>query len=254
MAKEGTIKIRLTGDSSEAEAAIENVGTSAGKLESIFQGVGQHLGSALTDGLGVITDQIGAAMDIGAGKDKLQAQLGLSAEDADRYGKIAGDLYKGAWGDSLDDVNNTLALITQNIGEGNDEWLKSTAALTTDFAATFGQDAEGITSAIATMLNTGIAQSSEEAFDILTKGMQSGANKADDLLDTFTEYPTLFRELGLNGTEAMGLISQSLQAGARDSDFVADALKEFSLRAKNGSETTAEGFKATGLGWPWTLR
>jgi hypothetical protein len=45
----------------------------------------------------------------------------------------------------------------------------------------------------------------------------------------------------------MGLISQSLQAGARDSDFVADALKEYSIRAKDGSTTTAEGFKAIGL-------
>lgn len=242
-----TVKIKLLADPGNTKATTAEVESSFDGMSAAVTGIFAGLGSQLGSIFGGIGDQLNAALDVGKSQDKLAAQLGLTGDEAAKYGKIAGDLYKGAWGESLDEVNGVIAQVTQNIGEGNEQWLKDTSALTLDFASTFEQDTAGVTRAIATMLNTGIAQSSEEAFDILTKGMQGGANKADDLLDTFTEYPTLFRELGLNGTEAMGLISQSLQAGARDSDFVADALKEFSIRAKDGSTTTAEGFKAIGL-------
>lgn len=242
-----TVKIKVLADAGNTKEVTADVEKSFDGMGSAVTGIFAGLGSQLGSVFGGISDQLNAALDVGKGQDKLAAQLGLSADDAKKYGKVASDLYAGAWGESLDDVNNTLAQVTKNIGEGNDEWLKSTSALTLDFATTFGQDAQGITAAIGTMLNTGVAQSSEEAFDILTKGMQLGADKGGDLLDTFTEYPTLFRELGLNGADAMGLINQGLQAGARNSDVVADGLKEFSIRAKDGSKATGTAFLALGL-------
>ncbi|MET9965643.1 phage tail tape measure protein, partial [Streptomyces sp. NPDC006356] len=97
------------------------------------------------------------------------------------------------------------------------------------------------------MLKTGLAKNADEAFDILTAGFQSGANKADDLLDTFGEYGTQFRKFGLDGQTATGLLTQGLKAGARDADIVADSIKEFSIRAIDGSESTKAGFEAIGL-------
>src|SRR5690606_28075664 len=41
--------------------------------------------------------------------------------------------------------------------------------------------------------------------------------------------------------------SQAIKAGARDSDKAADAIKEFAIRAIDGSDTTKEGFKGIGL-------
>jgi phage-related minor tail protein len=97
------------------------------------------------------------------------------------------------------------------------------------------------------MLKTGLAKSSEEAMDILVKATQNGVNKSEDLLDTMNEYGVQFKKLGLDGPHAMGLLSQAIKAGARDSDTAADAIKEFSIRAVDGSKTTAAGFKALGL-------
>ena len=51
----------------------------------------------------------------------------------------------------------------------------------------------------------------------------------------------------VDGADAIGLISQGLQGAARDSDVVADSLKEFSIRAVDGSKSTAEGFAAIGF-------
>jgi phage-related minor tail protein len=111
----------------------------------------------------------------------------------------------------------------------------------------FGQDLNGTVNAVGQMMRTGLAKNGQEALDILTVGFQQGNDKAGDLLDTFNEYGTQFRKVGLDGKTAMGLISQGLKAGARDADIVADSIKEFSIRAVDGSKTTAAGFAALGL-------
>jgi hypothetical protein len=110
-----------------------------------------------------------------------------------------------------------------------------------------GEETLPITRAVSQLLKTGLAKNAKEAFDLLTRGQQLGINKSEDLLDTFNEYGTQFRKLGLSGSDALGLINQLLQGGARDSDVAADAIKEFSIRAVDGSKTTSDGFKSLGL-------
>ncbi|WP_435829141.1 hypothetical protein [Saccharopolyspora shandongensis] len=56
-----------------------------------------------------------------------------------------------------------------------------------------------------------------------------------------------FQKFGLDAQTATRLLVQGMQAGSRNSDLVADAIKEFSIRAVDGSATTAEGFEAIGL-------
>ena len=73
-----------------------------------------------------------------------------------------------------------------------------------------------------------------------TKATQLGLNNSEDFLDTVNEYGTQFRKLGLTGAESIGLMSQAVKAGARDTDLAADALKEFSIRAIDGSELSAK--------------
>jgi hypothetical protein len=97
------------------------------------------------------------------------------------------------------------------------------------------------------MIKTGMAKNADEALDILTKGFQDGANKADDLLEVMTEYGTQFRKFGISGQQATGMLSQGLKAGARDADTVADAIGEFSKLSLSGSKDVADGFAAIGL-------
>jgi hypothetical protein len=97
------------------------------------------------------------------------------------------------------------------------------------------------------MRTTGLAKNATQAFDILTRGEQLGINKSEDLLDTFNEYGTQFRKLGLSAEDSLGLMNQLIRGGARDADTAADAIKEFSIRAVDGSTTSAAGFKALGL-------
>jgi len=104
-----------------------------------------------------------------------------------------------------------------------------------------------VSAAVSQMLRNGLADSADEAFDIIQRGVEQGVNKSDDLLDTFNEYGTQFRKFGLSAEDALGLMSQGLKAGARDADTVADSIKEFTLRATDGTAKAAGGYKMLGL-------
>lgn len=212
---------------------------------SALAAVGATAGLAVGAALGLAVSQ---AMDIESGRAKLAAQLGLTAADSERYGKVAGEVYSGAYGESLDQVNEAIAGVHRNIGANlNDADLSNITGTVLNLASTFDVDLGGATAAVGQMMKTGLAPDAKSALDIITAGFQSGVDKAGDYLDTLNEYGTQFRKLGIDGQVATGLLSQGLQAGARDADLVADSIKEFSIRAIDGSTTTAAGFKALGL-------
>jgi phage-related minor tail protein len=182
--------------------------------------------------------------------DRLSAQLGLSGKGAAKAGKVAGNLYSKAVVGSFEEG---AAAVRAVMGSGlipagsTNRAIESITTKVSDLATTFDQDLTGTANAAAQMIRTGLAKNGAEALDLLTKGFQSNANKADDLVDTLNEYGTQFRKAGLSGADAIGLLNQAIKAGARDADVAADAIKEFSIRAVDGSETSADGFKALGL-------
>jgi hypothetical protein len=190
------------------------------------------------------------ALDVEKANDRLAAQLGSTPAEAQRLGDLAGDLYAGAWGESIGEVNEALRSVTQNIDEmasASDQDIKDVTASVLDLATAFELDVGEASRAVGKLIKTGLARDATEALDLLTRGFQTGANEADDLLETVSEYSTQFRKLGLDGQTAFGLMSQGLKAGARDADTVADALKEFAIRAVDGSTAAADGYKALGL-------
>lgn len=182
--------------------------------------------------------------------DRLSAQLGLSGKGAKQAGKVAGDLYSKAVVDSFEDG---AAAVRAVMGSGlidEKSTTKAIESITTkvaDLASTFDQDLVGTTNAATQLIRTGLAKDAPAALDLLTKGLQSSADKAGDFLDTINEYGTQFRKAGLDGATAVGLLNQAIRAGARDSDVAADAIKEFSIRAVDGSDSSAAGFKALKL-------
>lgn len=219
-----------------------------------FDGFGTKLaaGAALV-GAGAaaaLGTSLASAIDAEAANDKLAAQLGASGQYAADLGKIAGNLYGDAYGDSLGQVNEALRGVMQSgavMEDASNEQIQSVTAGVLNLATAFDQDLGGATTAVGQIMRTGLADNADQALDILTRGMQQGANNSQDLLDTFTEYPALFQRLGIDGQTAMGLISQGMANGARNSDLVADALKEFQIRATDGSKTSAAAFEAMGL-------
>jgi len=277
--------IRLRPDTSdfrrEAERELGRSGTQAGQefgssfgdalrrsgdAEDAGQETGRRFGGAFADSLKVaagvavaavagkaadaLSEGFSAALDVGAARSKLQAQLGLTADESKRIGGVAGKLFSNAYGDSMEEVNGAVTSVIQNV-DGMRTAGSAALETMTKRAITTGQvmnaDVGDVTKAVSQLMRTGLAKNADEAFDIIVKGTQNGANASGDLLDTFNEYGTQFRKMGISGAEATGIIQQGLKGGARDADLVADAIKEFSIRSIDGSDGVTNAFKALGL-------
>lgn len=250
------LALTITGNAESAQQVLEETQDAVDQFnENITNSAKNGLkivGAAAATGAIAIGAALGKGvmenMNLEAGNAKLAAQLGATAEEAGRYGKIAGELYRDNYGESIGDLNDIIKSVVQNIGPSiqlDDASLQAISATLADFGVAFEADAGEMSRAIGSMLKTGMASTAEEALDILTTGFQNGTNAADDLLDTFNEYGTQFRQLGLDGKDALGLLSQGLKAGSRDADVVADSFKELAIRVAAGD--AADGIAILGL-------
>ncbi|MFI0469299.1 phage tail tape measure protein [Saccharopolyspora sp. 5N102] len=243
----------------DSQDATDSVSLSLGRAEGSVGGFGSSLGSAARTAGGFAAGvlAIGGAADTAARAlesaqlgDKLAAQLGATPEMSADFGRIAGSLYSQAYGDSLGQVNDAIRGVWQSglvMEDATNAQIESITGKVLNLATAFELDLGEATQAVGQLLKTGLAPDAGTALDIVTRGFQQGADRSKDFLDTLTEYGVQFAKFGLDAQTATGLLVQGMQAGARNSDLVADAIKEFSIRAVDGSKTTADGFAAIGL-------
>jgi hypothetical protein len=211
----------------------------AGAVVGIGVAAGKALADAIQDGLGVEKRQ-----------DRLQGLTGISEGEAATLGRAAGEAYANTFGESIESNMDTARVAVQQgllDPKATTRQAQQVISSLAGIADVLDEDVRPVSVAVTQLLKTGLAKTADEAFDLLATGAREGVNAQEDLLDTFTEYPSLFQRLGLSGEQALGLINQGLAAGARNSDLAADALKEFQIRATDGSKASAEGFKALGL-------
>lgn len=218
-----------------AEAEAKAAGSKAGKgfsdefkdgAKTAGMAAGAGVGAAI--GVGIVDN-----MSVEAGLNKVAVQLGLSHADMKVAGQLAGNIYANNFGEDLPQINEALGHVIKNMNvELNSADLQPITEQVLTLTDAFDQDLGMTTAAVGQMIRTGMVKDAQEGLDVLTRGLQTPANKADDLMETMNEYGTQFRNLGLDGKDAMGLLSQGLQGGARDADIVADAMKEFSLKTQ----------------------
>ena len=256
-------KVEVDADTAKAESKIKSAGANApkvdievdadtGRAESSLDGLfssakvgaaaaGVAAGAALAKGIAgsFAKEQLG---------DKLGAQLRLTEGESAKVGKIAGHLYGDAYGESLGEVNDAIRqVVAGGLADLNDADLSGITEGALAVADVFGEDLNGVVRAASTLMKNGLAPNAKDALDVITSGLQGSSGVAGDLLDTFTEYPSVIRSLGVDAGTFLGILENGLAAGARDTDFVADALKELSIRAIDGSKTSREAYDILGL-------
>jgi phage-related minor tail protein len=215
------------------------------KGAKIAAGAGAAIGLA-------IAGAVAGGMDIEKANDKLAAQLGATGPEAGRLGKIAGDLYSGAWGDSMDQVNDAIGAVVGNIKgmrTASDADLQAATRNALDFATAMNVDVSDAAVSAGALVNSGLAKNAGEAFDLLTAAAQkAGPTMVQPVMDAVNEYSKHFAMLGFNGTEAMSVISTAASGGEIAIDKAADAVKEFGIRATDLNDTGAQqSFKDLGL-------
>jgi phage-related minor tail protein len=251
-----TVKIKFAGDTAGLTDAASKGGKSLGGFGDVAEKIAGKAGAAF----GNIAKKAAAIATVGAiiassitSADlpgKLQAQLGSTPQVAAELGKEAGAIYAQNFGGSLADVSASVRQVSQNVGSigtlGKAAFEDANKAALT-LADTFEVDVSESTNAVGHLLKTQLVKDAQTGFDLVTVAFQKIPNAADDAIDTLTEYAVQFKQLGLTGPQSLGLIAQGMAAGARNTDLIADALKEFNIRAVDGSKSTADGFGRLGL-------
>ncbi len=251
-------------DTSPAEGSLDDF---QGAAEQAGEDAGSGMGAGLVGAL-ASTPIVGAVAGIGAlaagtllkafndglqvevREDLFTAQTGLDPVTVGKLARVAGEAYANNFGESIaGNLDTARAAVQSGLLDPKATGRDAQAMIEQlDGVATIlGEEIPAVSKAAAQAIRTGLAKDAAGAFDLLVRGSQAGLNVSEDLIDTVNEYGTQIRKLGLEGPQAFGLMAQAVRAGARDTDIAADALKEFSIRAIDGSELTAQSFEAIGL-------
>ncbi|HOY80507.1 MAG TPA: hypothetical protein PLB92_00070, partial [Rhodoglobus sp.] len=190
----------------------------------------------------------GEAMERQAIGAKAAASLGLSDADSKALGASAGKLYAQAYGDSFEGVTDALTQVKSALGDLGGDELEAATKKAINFGSAFDVDIARSVQSVNTLLGSGLVNSADEAFDVLTKASQKvPAALREDVLDASDEYSQFFNALGFNASQAFGALTAASDKGVFGIDKTGDAIKEFTIRATDMSTGTTAAFESIGL-------
>jgi len=240
----GTIGLDASDWDKKLEGAQGNLKKFGEAGTKIAAGAALAIGAALTKGL---FDSI----NIESGNDKLQAQLGLTEAQAGTAGKAAGSLYANNYGDSMEQIQAATGSVMSSISgmkNASQADIEDITAKALNLASAFEVDVGEAAGVAGQLIKDGLAKDGTEAMDLITNAMQ-GVPEAmrGEILPIMSEYGKHFAALGIDGTTAFGMVKVAAQNGAIGMDKIGDSLKEFTIRATDGSKTSTDAMKALGL-------
>lgn len=126
--------------------------------------------------------------------------------------------------------------------------LDNAARKAMDMSAVLGGEAAENIQIVGILLKNNMAKNADEAFDLLTAGMQGvSAQMRGEMPEILQEYSTHFRGMGMDGKQSMSLLVAMAKQGKFALDKTGDAIKEFSIRGSDMSKTSVEAYKSIGL-------
>lgn len=220
------------------------------KLADIAKAGGKAIagGFAVVGGAAIAAGGYGVnlANDMDSAMNQFMATTGHAADSAEYYQDVLEKIYANNYGEDFQDIADSMALVNKNLGDMSAENLQSTTEAAFALRDTFDYDiTESTRAAKAMMDNFGV--SGEEAFELIASGAQNNLDYSGELIDSINEYSVQFGKLGFTADDMFNIFQKGADSGAWNLDKVGDAIKEFSIRAIDGSDSTAEGFKAIGL-------
>lgn len=229
--------------------ALSGISPITGSLTNIASGLTGT--SALAAGLG--TAFVGAgilsvksASDMKSAMNDFIAQTGKGTEEIDKYQGVLEKIYANNYGEDFQDIASAMATVNKNLGDMDDVDLQNITESAFVLRDTFEYDiTESTRAAKAMMDNFGV--SGEEAMNLIAAGAQNGLDYSGELLDSISEYSVQFGKLGMDADDMFKIFQKGADSGAFNLDKVGDAMKEFSIRVMDGSDTTKEGFELIGL-------
>ena len=181
----------------------------------------------------------------------IAARQGQGGDSAQGYTQIINALKADGNMAVLEDIAHPLdatAAAFGRLGNTSSAELQRITRHALNLSSTFGTDTTESIQMAQIMLKNGLATSADQAFDLITGGLQNvTAEMRGELPEILHEYSTNFRGMGFSGQETMNLLIKMAQQGKFALDKTGDAIKEFSIRGSDMSKTSVEAYQAIGL-------
>lgn len=177
--------------------------------------------------------------------NQMASATGAAGEKLENLRDVMENVYADNFGEDVADVADAVALVDRNMANLDKNGLTNATEGALALRDAFEYDvAESTRAAEAIRKNFG--SSAEEAFSLIAAGAQNGLDYSGELIDTINEYSSQFSKLGFTADGMFNLLQSGADSTAWNLDKVGDAIKEFSIRAIDGSDTTVAAFKDLG--------
>lgn len=168
---------------------------------------------------------------------ELQARTGATADEMVRLEEAGRDAFRLGVGDSVAEATSAIAVAKQQLGEFvDDSELAGITQQAAGLAKTFDVDVNDVIARARPFISQ-FKLEGEEAFNLISLGMQKAGSASDDFLDTIDEYSDKMVGAGVGAEEFTGILINGIQAGFRNTDQLADSVKEMALRMREGAIT-----------------
>lgn len=234
----------------------KSLGTStkaANKQLATIQKAANKVSTVMTAGLAAMGSGAIAATkyltDLGGewqtATNQVAAATGAAGAELENLRDVMENVYADNFGEDVTDVADAVAMVNRNMANLDQNGLTAATEGALALRDAFEYDvAESTRAAEAIRKNFG--SSAEEAFSLIAAGAQNGLDYSGELIDTINEYSSQFAKLGFDADGMFNILQAGADGTAWNLDKVGDAIKEFSIRAIDGSDTTVAAFQDLG--------
>lgn len=211
--------------------SIDEFGNKVEKAEEVTVSFGTivkaNLGNTLVEALkDTAKSAVQSIQSMESAQRQFQASTGATTTEMRSYKSVMEELHATNYGEDINDVAQSMALVKQYTGELDASKIKDMTENGIAMRDVFGIDlSETIRGVDAIVDNMGVT--SEEAFDLMARGAQRGLNKSGELADNIAEYGSLWSQAGFSAQEMFMIMENGLDSGAYNLDKVNDFVKEF---------------------------
>ena len=177
--------------------------------------------------------------------NQVAASTGAAGKELENLRGAMERVYADNFGEDVADVADAVALVDRNLANLDQEGLTKATEGALALRDAFEYEVEESTRA-AEAIRKNFGTSVEDAFSLIAAGAQNGLDYSGELIDTINEYSSQFSKLGFTADGMFNLLQSGADSTAWNLDKVGDAIKEFSIRAIGGSDTTVSAFEDLG--------
>ena len=232
---------------------LRTMGSNVESFGSGMQDIGQPFADATEKVMllnaaivGIATAGIKVSADIEEANNRMKDSLGLTNEEAEKFGEIAETVYTSGFGDDLTASFDAVILAQKKFGDNADVDIGKVTEQAMKLQKVFDVDLDLSMGAVSNLM-TQFGLTSEEAMNLITKGFQDGLDGSGDFLESINEYSTQFANGGADADQFFSVLESGFAEGMLGTDKAADMFKEFRVRIQDDSKTTTEALESIGI-------